>query len=57
MHHDVSDDLCALVIDECCVSVGRRIRACARALQEHVAMRLGVTLIEEEEFVGRIPHC
>lgn len=48
----VPDDVGALVMDECC-EAGRAIRQRARALQERVARRLGVTLIEEEDFARR----
>lgn len=49
----VADDVGALVMDECCEAVGSVIREHARALQEQVARRLGVTLIEEEDFARR----
>lgn len=50
----MADGVAALVIDEMCVSVGRQVRARAQELQENMAMRLGVTLIEEEEFARRV---
>ena len=51
----VADDVASLVlINECCASVGRRVLIRARALQERMAVRSGVTLIEDFKFHERM---
>eukprot|EP00983_Pelagomonas_calceolata_P001448 48326-Pelagomonas_calceolata.AAC.2 len=49
----VADDVAALVMDELCGNVGLKVRAHAEQLQEDMAMRLGATLVEEEEFIRK----
>jgi len=53
----VADEVATLVMDDLCGGVGQIVRARAQQLQEEVALMLGVTLIEEEDFARRVGNC
>lgn len=53
----VADEVATLVMNELCAGVGQIVRARAQQLQEEMALMLGVTLIEEEDFARRLGNC